>query len=105
MAKKTTISVQNTDIAVLLDNEQDYFSLTDIAKRVNPEQPADLIANWMKNRDTIELLEIWEKLHNPNFNLLQLEEVKKQIGLNRFTKRKTKFCCCPKLTFLGELNF
>ena len=63
MVKKTTIHVQDTDISVLLGNERDYFSLTDIAKRVNEEQPADLIANWMKNKDTIELLEIWEKLH------------------------------------------
>ncbi len=91
MAKKTTIHVQDTDISVLLGNEQDYFSLTDIAKRVNPAQPADLIANWMKNRDTIELLEIWEKLHNPNFNLLQLEEVKKEVGLNRFIISPTKW--------------
>lgn len=91
MAKKITINVQDTDISVLLGNEQDYFSLTDIAKRVNPVQPADLIANWMKNRDTIELLEIWEKLHNPNFNLLQLEEVKKEVGLNRFIISPTKW--------------
>lgn len=91
MAKKKTIHVQETDISVLLENEQDYFSLTDIAKRVNPVQPADLIANWMKNRDTIELLEIWEKLHNPNFNLLQLEEVKKEVGFNRFIISPTKW--------------
>ena len=91
MSKKTTIRVQETDISVLLGSEQDYFSLTDIAKRVNPEQPADLIANWMKNRDTIELLEIWEKLHNPDFNLLHLEEVKKEVGLNRFIISPTKW--------------
>jgi KilA-N domain len=91
MAKKATIHVQETDISILLGNEQDYFSLTDIAKRVNPVQPADLIANWMKNRDTIELLEIWEKLHNPNFNLLRLEEVKKEVGLNRFLISPTKW--------------
>ena len=91
MAKKTTISVQDTDISILVGKEKDYFSLTDIAKRVNQEQPADLIASWMRNRDTMELLEVWEKLHNPNFNLVQLEEVKKQLGLNRFLMSPTKW--------------
>jgi hypothetical protein len=91
MTKKAILTVEDTDITILAGHNKDYFSLTDIAKRVNPDSPADLIANWMRNKDTIELLEIWEKLHNPNFNLLQLEEVKKQVGLNRFLMSPTKW--------------
>ena len=92
MAKKT-IQVEGSDITILLRdaNTDDYISLTDIAKRFNEESPADLIASWMKNKDTIEFLGVWEKLYNPHFNLLQLEEVKKEAGFNRFIISPSKW--------------
>lgn len=92
MAKKT-IQVEGSDITILLRdaNADDYISLTDIAKRFNEESPADLIASWMKNKDTIEFLGVWEKLYNPHFNLLQLEEVKKEAGFNRFIISPSKW--------------
>jgi hypothetical protein len=85
MAKKI-IQVEGSDITIILPNAKndDYFSLTDIAKRFNEDNPTGLIASWMKNKDTIEFLGVWEKLNNPNFNLIQLEEVKKEAGFNRF---------------------
>ena len=85
MAKKI-IQVEGSDITIILPDaiNDDYFSLTDIAKRFNEENPAALIASWMKNKDTIEFLGVWEKLNNSNFNLIQLEEVKKEAGFNRF---------------------
>lgn len=84
MAKRT-INIEGTEITLLNSpDREDYLSLTDLAKRVNPDRPADLISNWMRNADNLEFLEVWEKVHNPNFNLVHLHEVKKDIGKNRF---------------------
>lgn len=82
---KKTITVEGNAIALLtLPNKEDYLSLTDLAKRINAERPADLVSNWMRNADNLEFLEVWEKVHNPNFNLVHLDEVKKDVGKNRF---------------------
>jgi KilA-N domain len=86
------IQVEGSDINIILNTKaDDYFSLTDIAKRFNQDAPADLIASWMRNKDTIEFLGVWEKLYNANFNLVQLEEVKKEAGFNRFIISPTKW--------------
>jgi hypothetical protein len=91
MAKKT-FQVEGSDITFFTSKEQeDYISLTDIAKKVNPDLPADVISNWIRNKDTIEFLEVWEKLNNPNFNLVQLHEVKNEAGFNRFVISPTKW--------------
>ena len=91
MAKKT-IQVEGRDISFFTSKEQeDYISLTDIAKKVNPDLPADVISNWIRNKDTIEFLEVWEKLNNPDFNLVQLHEVKNEAGHNRFVISPTKW--------------
>lgn len=63
MKKKPTdarITVRGTDIAVIRRGDEDYISLTDIAKSRNPDHPDDLIRNWLRNRNTLELLGIWE---------------------------------------------
>ncbi len=87
-----TIQVDGSDITIILNPKtDDYFSLTDIAKKFNQDAPADLIASWMRNKDTIEFLGVWEKLYNPDFNLGQLEEVKKEAGFNRFIISPTKW--------------
>jgi hypothetical protein len=91
MAKKT-ITVEGNEIVLISDNTtEEYFSLTDIAKKFNEDSPADLIANWVRNKDTVEFLGVWEKLNNPNFNLVQFEEVKKEAGFNRFVISPTKW--------------
>ena len=88
MAKKTII-VNGNEISLLSNqSDEEYFSLTDIAKKFNADLPADLIASWMRNKDTIEFLGVWEKLYNPNFNLVQLDEVKKETGFSQFRKPK-----------------
>ena len=84
MAKKITLTVQETDIAILSDKDQDFFSLTDIAKRVNADNPAVIVVNWMRTKDTIEFLGAWEILYNPNFNLIEFDKVKSEAGTNRF---------------------
>ena len=63
----------------------DYICITDIAKLKNEIDPAGVIANWMRNRNTIEYLGLWETLYNPNFNPLEFEGFRSQAGLNAFT--------------------
>ena len=86
MAKNsTTIKVQGTPIKVQSVDGNDYICLTDIAKSKNSEHPDDLIRNWLRNRNTLELIGIWERLHNPKFNPVEFDGIRKQAGLNSFT--------------------
>ena len=91
MPKSTTLTVQGTDIAVMIERGDDYFSLTDIAKRVNEENPAATVNNRLRNKDTIEFIGTWEILHNSDFNLLEFEQVKNEAGTNRFYMSTTKW--------------
>jgi len=84
------INVQQTDVTILKINETDYISLTDIAK-FKSNEPTDVIANWMRNRNTIEYLGVWETLYNPNFKPLEFEGFKKEAGLNAFTMSPQKW--------------
>ena len=84
---KETIHAKGIDIGVYTtDFENEFISLTDIAKYRNSGDPRFVIQNWMRNRNTIEYLGIWEELHNPNFNRVQFEAVKPDAGLNRFVR-------------------
>ncbi len=78
------ITVKNTNIAIIKNKDTDYISLTDIAK-FKTNEPNAVIANWLRNRNTIEYLGIWETLYNPNFKPLEFEGYKKEAGLNAFT--------------------
>ena len=80
--KKKKINVQGSKITVLVANEQDYISLTDIVRDI--ENGLALIEKWLRNKNTIEFLGIWEEIYNPNFNYLEFEGIKNQAGLNRF---------------------
>jgi hypothetical protein len=84
------IIVQNTNVTILSINENDYISLTDIA-RYKSDDPTAVIANWMRNRNTIEYLGIWEGLYNSNFKPLEFEGFKKEAGLNAFTLSPQKW--------------
>ena len=84
------IKVENTEIVIVTVNENDYISLTDIAKYKTNETSA-VIGNWMRNRNTIEFLGIWETLYNPNFKPLEFEGFKKEAGLNAFTMSPLKW--------------
>lgn len=89
---KETIRAKGIDIGIYTtDFENEYISLTDIAKYKNNEDPRFVIQNWMRNRNTIEYLGVWEILSNPNFNRVQFEAVKKESGLNRFVMTPTKW--------------
>ena len=63
------IKVLNKEVGLLTYNENDFISLTDIAKYKNSEHPADIIKNWTRSKETIEFLGLWEKINNPKFKL------------------------------------
>src|SRR3989339_720445 len=83
--KKSIIEVQGTAITVLSHKEDDYICITDIARFKNADRTDDLVRNWLRNRNTIEFLGIWEKLNNPSFNPVEFDGIKMQAGLNSFT--------------------
>ena len=80
MAKK--IQVENTEITIVSMNDEDYISLTDMVR--DAEGGVALIEKWLRNKNTIEFLGIWEDIFNPNFNSPEFEGIKNQAGLNRF---------------------
>jgi hypothetical protein len=82
MSKKTSIEVQGTAIAIVSRDEGDYISLTDMVR--NFEGGGALIEQWLKNKDTVLFLGVWETLHNPDFNSLEFEGIKNEAGRNSF---------------------
>lgn len=84
MAKNQKIDVRGTEITVLKIEQEDFISLTDIARHKDPEHTDSIIQNRMRNRNTIELLGFWESIYNPNFKPLEFEGFRKQAGLNSF---------------------
>jgi len=85
-ATKATMEVKGTAVTVLLTQKSgDYISVTDIARYRNAEHTDDLIRNWLRNRNTIEFLGVWERLNNPDFNPVEFDGIRMQAGLNSFT--------------------
>lgn len=76
MAKpiKSKIETQGLEISILTQNREDYISLTDIAKYKNPDAPADVVKNWLRRKDTIEYLGLWEQINNPDFKLVEFDQ-------------------------------
>ena len=85
------IIVKDQTIKTINKDGIDYICITDIAKKKNGEDPNGVIGNWMRNRNTIEFLGIWESLYNPNFNPIEFEGFRKEAGLNAFTMSPTKW--------------
>ena len=79
--KKSKIEVQGFEINIVSKNDNDYISLTDMANKFGGD---DLIYSWMRNRNTLEFLGIWEQIHNINFKGGEFETFKKEAGLNSF---------------------
>ena len=78
------IEVQGTEILVFNNNKEDFISLTDIARYRDSERSDYIIQNWLRNRNTIELLGFWEQIYNPNFKPIEFDGFRKQAGLNSF---------------------
>lgn len=88
---KDTIKAKGFDIGIYTEDfKNEYISLTDIA-RYKSDDPTAVIQNWMRNRDTIEFLGLWETLHNPDFKPLEFEGFRMQAGLNAFTLSPAKW--------------
>jgi len=85
------INVKGTEVTIIKIDDVDYISLTDIAKVKNHDDANGVIANWMRNRNTIEYLGIWEELHNPGFNPLEFEGFWEASGSNAFTLSPLKW--------------
>ena len=85
------VIVKDRTIKTINKDGIDYICITDIAKQKNDEDPNGVIGNWMRNRNTIEFLGIWESLYNPNFNPIEFEGFRKEAGLNAFTMSPTKW--------------
>jgi hypothetical protein len=76
------VKVLGTEIAVIERSDHDYISLTDMVR--GTEGGSAVIENWLRNKNTIEFLGIWEEIYNPGFNSLEFEGIKNMAGLNRF---------------------
>ena len=87
-ANRTQIEVQGTAIAVLSQKEQDFICLTDMAKKFGDDV---LIYSWMRNRNTLEFIGVWEQIHNPDFKGLEFETFRNQAGLNSFSLTPRKW--------------
>ena len=84
--------VRGTEVGIQWNMERDdYISLTDIAKVKDSDNPRYIIQNWMRNRNTIEFLGVWESLYNPNFNRVEFDAFRSQAGLNSFVMTPQKW--------------
>ena len=89
---KETIIAKGVEIGIYTDDfENEFISLTDIARYRNEDDPRFIIQNWMKNRHTIDFLAAWEELHNPNFKRLQMHTFRNDVSLNRFVMTPEKW--------------
>jgi hypothetical protein len=85
------IEVKGVEIAFLQTQQEDYICITDIAKYKNSDAPADIIKNWLRNKNTIELLGLWERLHNPDFKLVEFDQFRNEAGYNHFVLSPQKW--------------
>ena len=102
MTKNKTLMVQNVPVTLIHQSEGDFISLTDMVRK--SENGSAVIDNWLRNKNTLKFLSVWEEIYNPAFNSLEFEEIKKDAGFNRFTMsvkllwlRRAQFNepCCP----------
>ena len=86
MTKNSIINVQGTDITITSVGESDYICLTDMVKgKEDDSRAADVIKNWIRTRNTIEFLGVWESIYNPNFKVVEFDHFRKEAGLPTFT--------------------
>lgn len=77
-SKSSRIKAQGTTISVISQDGADYICLTDIARYKNPENTDDVIRNWLRNRNTVEFLGIWEQLNIPDFKPVEFDGIRMQ---------------------------
>jgi hypothetical protein len=85
MVKNATIYIKGTEVVLFHQNDDDYISLTDMARYRDPKRSDYIIQNWMRLHNTIEYLGLWETFNNPNFNSIEFDGIKTQTGQNTFS--------------------
>lgn len=91
MTTKGQLIVQNTIVSFTRIEQGDFISLTDIARVKNPNEPKDVVKNWLRTRSTIEFLGLWERINNPNFKGVEFDTFKNEAGTNSFTLSPNKW--------------
>lgn len=85
------INVKGTEIVIFHEQDKDYISLTDIARFKDPDEPKDIVKNWMRTKSTIEFLGLWEQINNPNFKGVEFDSFKFEAGSNAFVLSPQKW--------------
>jgi len=88
---KGQLLVQNTIVSFTRIEQGDFISLTDIAKVKNPDEPKDVVKNWLRSRSTLDFLGLWEQINNPSFKGVEFDSFKNQAGTNSFTLSPSKW--------------
>ncbi len=83
--KKSTINVQGLAVSIITQQQDDYISITDIARHRDAERSDYILQNWLRNRSTIEFIGLWEQLRNPHFNSIEFDGIKNMAGSNSFS--------------------
>ena len=91
MKSDKVIIVKGIPVATTKVQNEDYISLTDIARNKNAEEPKDVVKNWMRSKTTIEFLGIWEQLYNPGFKGVEFDSFLFEAGSNAFTLSPAKW--------------
>ena len=85
------MDVKGSKINVIRVDGYEYISLTDLAKTQNDEAPADVVKNWLRNKETISFLGVWEELNNENFKVVEFDQFKNEAGRHAFTMSPQKW--------------
>ena len=88
---KGQLLVQNTIVSFTRIQQGDFISLTDIAKVKNPDEPKDVVKNWLRSRSTLDFLGLWEQINNPSFKGVEFDSFKNLAGTNSFTLSPSKW--------------
>ena len=88
----TTLNVNENEIRVMRVENEDYISITDLARYKNPKEPSDVIKKWLSNYDTIEFLGLWEELSNENFNSAEFSRIKNEAPKRSFCMSPSQWC-------------
>lgn len=91
MVKMATIQVKDASIKTIRQNGFDYICITDIARLKNPAEPKDVVKNWMRMKNTLEYLGLWEKLNNPDFKGVEFDPLLMEAGSNAFTMSPSRW--------------
>ncbi len=92
MSKRNSkIEIKGIEVTLTQIRQKDFVCITDIAKYKNPEAPRDIIKNWMRTKNTIELLGLWEKINNPNFKQVEFDLFRSEAGYNHFVLSPQKW--------------